>query len=147
LHGFWSSRRTDEFVEQGIATIQRGRGRRSRFLRQSHRGIWVKAKCLNRQEFVVVGWSEPEGSLVHLGSLLLGYYDDDGRLLYAGRAGTGISVETLGKLAGRLKPLAVEKMPLAVAPPRKSRFGGTLSLSAAKRSPDEIASLRSVPNG
>jgi bifunctional non-homologous end joining protein LigD len=76
-----------------------------------------------------VGWSEPEGSRAHLGSLLLGYYDDDGRLLYAGRAGTGMSDATLGVLAARLEPLAVEKMPLAVAPPRKSRFGGTLSLS------------------
>jgi ATP-dependent DNA ligase len=58
-----------------------------------------------------------------------GYYDDGGKLFYAGRAGTGMSVVPLGKVAGRLKPLAVDKTPLSLASPRKSRFGATLSLS------------------
>ena len=39
-----------------------------------NRGIWVKSKCLNREEFVVVGWTDPEGSRRHIGALLLGYY-------------------------------------------------------------------------
>ena len=47
-----------------------------------NRGRWRKSKCLNRQEFVVVGWTDPEGSRPHLGALLLGYYTDDGKLLY-----------------------------------------------------------------
>ena len=54
-----------------------------------NRGVWVKTKFLNRQEFVVVGWTDPEGSRSSLGSLLLGYYRDDGKLIYAGRAGHG----------------------------------------------------------
>jgi ATP-dependent DNA ligase len=41
------------------------------------RGIWLKSKCLNREEFVVVGWTDPEGSRSHIGALLLGYYTDD----------------------------------------------------------------------
>lgn len=93
------------------------------------RGIWVKSKCLNREEFIVVGWTDPEGSRSHIGALLLGYYADDGRLHYAGRAGTGINDKELRRLAGVLKPLAVPKMPLAVAPPRDSRFGSPLKLS------------------
>src|SRR5918993_3122873 len=84
------------------------------------RGIWVKSKCLNREEFVVVGWTDPEGSRSHIGALLLGYYTDDGRLLYAGRAGTGITDTELKRLASVLKPLAVPKMPLAAPPPRDS---------------------------
>jgi ATP-dependent DNA ligase len=48
-----------------------------------NRGLWRKAKCLNRQEFVVVGWTDPEGSRPDLGALLLGYYTDDGKLIYA----------------------------------------------------------------
>ena len=44
------------------------------------RGIWVKSKCLNREEFVVVGWTDPESSRSHIGALLLGFYTDDGRL-------------------------------------------------------------------
>ena len=44
-----------------------------------NRGLWRKVKCLNRAEFVVVGWSEPEGRRPYLGALLLGYYDPDGK--------------------------------------------------------------------
>src|ERR1700729_945200 len=71
-----------------------------------NRGLWRKAKWLNRQEFVVVGWSDPEGTRPHLGALLLGYYTDDGKLIYAGRVGTGMPVKVLADLRRRLDPLA-----------------------------------------
>jgi bifunctional non-homologous end joining protein LigD len=54
-----------------------------------NRGQWLKVKCLNREEFVVVGWTDPEGTRPFLGALLLAYYDPDGRLIYAGRDGCG----------------------------------------------------------
>jgi DNA ligase D-like protein (predicted ligase) len=72
-----------------------------------NRGLWRKAKWLNRQEFVIVGWSDPEGSRPHLGALLLGYYTDDGKLIYAGRVGTGMPDKILADLRRRLDPLAV----------------------------------------
>ncbi len=93
------------------------------------RGAWVKSKRLNRAEFVIVGWSDPEGARHAIGALLLGYYEPNGRLLYAGRVGTGMSVETLAMLHERLEPLVIPKMALAVAPPRETRFGGPLPLS------------------
>jgi ATP-dependent DNA ligase len=93
------------------------------------RGAWVKSKCLNRAEFVIVGWSDPEGTRPLLGAPLLGYYEPDGRLIYAGRVGTGMPVKTLVMLHERLRPLAIKTMPLAKAPPRKQRFGGLLALS------------------
>jgi bifunctional non-homologous end joining protein LigD len=62
---------------------------------------------------------------------LLGYYTGDGRLHYAGRAGTGITDRELKRLAGVLAPLQVPKMPLGAAPPRDSRFGSPLELSRA----------------
>jgi DNA ligase D-like protein (predicted ligase) len=96
-----------------------------------NRGLWVKVKCLHREEFVVVGWTDPEGSRPFLGALLLAYYDPDGRLIYAGRAGTGITRMELERLWCRLKPLAISEMPLAVPPPRDSRFGSPLVLSRA----------------
>jgi len=71
----------------------------------------------------------PEGSRSHTGALLLGYYTQDGRLHYAGRAGTGITDKELKRLAGVLKPLKVARMPLAEPPPRDSRFGSPLQLS------------------
>ena len=86
-------------------------------------------KCLNREEFVVVGWTDPEGTRPHLGALLLAYYDPDGRLIYAGRAGTGIGHAELERLWRRLQPLATPKMPLDMPPPRDSRFGSPLTLS------------------
>jgi DNA ligase D-like protein (predicted ligase) len=95
------------------------------------RRTWLKTKCLNREEFVVVGWSDPEGSRHRLGSLLLGYYTPDGRLVYAGRAGTGLADKELERLWRKLLPLAMDMMPLAEAPPRGSRFGTPLVLSRA----------------
>jgi ATP-dependent DNA ligase len=92
-------------------------------------GLWVKVKCLNREEFVVVGWTDPEGSRPRLGALLLAYYTPDGRLIYAGRAGVGINNAELERLWRRLQPLATSEMPLDVPPPRTSRFGSPLVLS------------------
>ena len=94
-----------------------------------NRGLWRKAKWLNRQEFVVVGWSDPEGSRPYLGALLLGYYSDDGKLVYAGRVGTGMSDKVLADLRRRLDPLSRAKSPLDMPPPRKTRFGSPLVLS------------------
>ena len=81
-----------------------------------NRGLWRKAKCLNGQEFVVVGWTDPEGSRPHLGALLLGYCTDEGKLIYAGRVGTGISQKVLKDLRRRLDSLARPKSPLACPP-------------------------------
>jgi bifunctional non-homologous end joining protein LigD len=94
------------------------------------RRSWLKTKCLNREEFVVVGWSDPEGTRHRIGALLLGYYTpNDGKLIYAGRVGTGMPVVELERLYGRLQPLATSKMPLSEPPPRGGRFGSPLVLS------------------
>jgi hypothetical protein len=78
---------------------------------------------------VVVGWTDPEGSREHIGALLLGYYTEDGRLHYAGRAGTGMTAKELKRLSEVLAPLHVARMPLAEPPPRDNRFGSPLKLS------------------
>jgi bifunctional non-homologous end joining protein LigD len=93
------------------------------------RRTWLKIKCLNREDFIVVGWSDPEGSRHRIGALLLGYYTPDGELIHAGRAGTGISERELERLWQRLQPLVVPKIPLSVPPPRGGRFGSPLVLS------------------
>jgi bifunctional non-homologous end joining protein LigD len=70
-----------------------------------NRGLWLKVKCQNREEFVVVGWTDPEGSHPRLGALLLAYHDPDGRLVYAGRAGAGIGhAEARAALASAATP-------------------------------------------
>jgi bifunctional non-homologous end joining protein LigD len=59
---------------------------------------WLKFKCLNGQEFVIGGYTDPQRSRVGFGALLLGYYDADGRLRYAGKVGTGFDRQTLTSL-------------------------------------------------
>jgi DNA ligase D-like protein (predicted ligase) len=93
------------------------------------RRSWLKVKCLNREEFVVVGWSDPEGSRHRIGALLLGHYTPDGELIYAGRVGTGMTVAELERLYARLQPLAIPEMPLSEPPSRGGRFGSPLVLS------------------
>jgi bifunctional non-homologous end joining protein LigD len=89
----------------------------------------LRSNALRREEFVVVGWTDPEGARPLLGALLLAYYDPDGRLVYAGRVGSGINRAELARLWHRLQPLAVSQMPLEVPPPRSNRFGSPLVLS------------------
>jgi DNA ligase D-like protein (predicted ligase) len=59
---------------------------------------WLKFKCLNGQEFVIGGYTDPRGSRVGFGALLLGYQGDDGQLHYAGKVGTGFDRRTLTSL-------------------------------------------------
>lgn len=65
---------------------------------------WLKFKCVNEQEFVVLGWTEPRGSRTGLGALLVGYHED-GELRFGGKVGTGFSQRELATLVGRLAPL------------------------------------------
>jgi bifunctional non-homologous end joining protein LigD len=71
---------------------------------------WLKFKCEHGQELVVGGYTEPRGSRVEFGALLLGYYDD-GELQYAGKVGTGFDTETLHALAAQLKKLGRQDSP------------------------------------
>ncbi|WP_458130424.1 DNA ligase D [Pseudomonas sp. R3-41] len=78
---------------------------------------WIKLKCKNRQEFVVVGFSDPKGARSAFGALLLGLHDaDSGQLRYAGKVGTGFNETTLKSIYQQLLPLETKK-PAVVNPP------------------------------
>ncbi len=68
---------------------------------------WLKAKCLRRQEFVVVGFTPPGGTRTGFGALLLGERDERGALGYAGRVGTGFSARFLEEFGRRLREMEV----------------------------------------
>jgi bifunctional non-homologous end joining protein LigD len=71
---------------------------------------WIKLKCKHRQEFVIVGYTDPKGSRSGFGALLLGLHDrDSGELRYAGKVGTGFNEATLKNILTQLKPLQAKK--------------------------------------
>ncbi len=75
---------------------------------------WIKLKCSHRQEFVIGGFTDPQGSRTGIGSLLLGVHDPKtGRLLYAGNVGTGFNRRTLTDLAEQLNTIAATRSPFA----------------------------------
>ena len=63
---------------------------------------WLKFKCESGQEFVIGGFTDPQRSRIGFGALLLGYYDPGGRLVYAGKVGTGFTNQMLRSLHDRL---------------------------------------------
>lgn len=73
---------------------------------------WLKLKAVRRQELVIGGYTEPQGSRSELGALLVGYYEDDS-LRYAGKVGTGFDEDDLERLGERLRDLEVEDSPFA----------------------------------
>ena len=78
---------------------------------------WIKLKCKHRQEFVVVGYTDPKGSRNAFGALLLGLHDSDsGELRYAGKVGTGFNESTLTRIYEQLQTVQVKK-PSVVNPP------------------------------
>ena len=77
---------------------------------------WIKLKCTRRQEFVIVGYTDPKGSRAGFGSLLLAVHDAAGKLQYSGNVGTGFDDALLRSLKGKLAALETEKMPVEVKP-------------------------------
>ncbi|HVR50783.1 MAG TPA: DNA ligase D [Pseudorhodoferax sp.] len=74
---------------------------------------WLKLKCSQRQEFVVVGSTDPQGTRAGFGALLLAVHDKAGRLVYAGKVGTGFDQAGLKTLSRQLAALATPRSPLA----------------------------------
>ena len=81
-------------------------------------GDWVKVRFARHQEFVVGGWEHGEGGRTgSIGALLLGCYDDAGRLIYAGQCGTGFTARALASVGQQLAPLRRRTTPFHAIPP------------------------------
>jgi bifunctional non-homologous end joining protein LigD len=93
-------------------------GRRSR--------AWIKLKCIHEQEFVIGGYTPPEGTRSHFGALLVGYYEKD-ELRFAGKVGTGFNQALLKSLHRKLQALARESCPFTDMPgTTRSRWSKSL---------------------
>ncbi len=77
---------------------------------------WIKVRAIQSDDFVVVGFTEPKGGRGGLGALHLGQYDDQGELVYTGRAGTGFTAAVLKELRADLDALRVESTPVTRGP-------------------------------
>lgn len=77
---------------------------------------WLKVKCVQAQEFVIGGFSEPQGRRKGIGALLIGVHDQGGKLRYAGKVGTGFTDERAQELRARLEQIEVEACPFESRP-------------------------------
>jgi len=81
---------------------------------------WVKLKCIQRQEFVIGGFTDSRAAGNRaIGALLLGVYEKNGQLRYAGKVGTGFTQESLAALKEKLNQLIIEKSPFTIFSGRK----------------------------
>ena len=77
---------------------------------------WLKTKCVRRQEFVVGGFTDPEGSRQGIGALLVGVYSQDRRLTFAGKVGTGFTTAVARRLRQQLERIEQQKCPFDPRP-------------------------------
>lgn len=96
--------------------------RRDSIYQAGRLGTWLKSKCVMRQEFVIIGFTDPHGERTGFGSLLLGYYTPDDKLIYAGKVGTGFSTTFLDEFYRRLRRIE-RTSPVATMPPGRSSRG------------------------
>jgi len=89
----------------------------------SRSGSWIKLKLLQEQEFVIGGYTDPEGSRQYLGAIIVGYYKSK-ELVFAGKVGTGFNSKLLRTLHSQFKEIAQEKCPFVNLPlPRGGKWG------------------------
>lgn len=96
-------------------------------------GSWLKCRISSEQEFVIGGYTPPEGAREYFGALLLGYYQGK-ELMYAGKVGTGFDVKRLAELHGRMAARTRPRCPFVNLPATgRSRFGQTMNAAAMAR--------------
>src|SRR5208282_5887417 len=111
---------SDHYAEKGLdlfeAAKQRGlegivAKKRSSAYEEKRSRDWLKIKITQRQECVIGGYTDPEGSREYFGALVLGLYDKLGRLIHVGQVGTGFDQKTLKEIFARMQPLKTKQTP------------------------------------
>ncbi len=95
-----------------------GKQRASRYEPGRRSGVWIKLKCVKEQEFVIGGFTPPQGGRKHFGALLVGYYEKK-KLLFAGKVGTGFDTKTLAALAKQFAAEGRDDCPFADLPSKE----------------------------
>ena len=111
---------SDHYAEKGLDLFEAARQRglegivakkRTSAYAEKRTGDWLKIKITQRQECVIGGYTGPEGSREYFGALVLGLYDQQGRLIHVGQVGTGFDQKTLKEMFARLQPLKTKQNP------------------------------------
>ena len=91
-----AERLLEEVKRRGLEGII-GKQRNSVYEPGRRSGAWIKLKCVEQQEFVVGGYTPPQGARKHFGAILVGYYENK-KLVFAGKVGTGFTTKSLPML-------------------------------------------------
>ena len=111
---------SDHYAEKGLDLFEAAKRRGLEGIVAKKRGSayeekrstnWLKIKITQRQECVIGGYTDPEGSREYFGALVLGLYDPRGRLIHVGQAGTGFDQKTLKEIFAGLQPLKTKQNP------------------------------------
>jgi bifunctional non-homologous end joining protein LigD len=115
-----SVRYSDHYEKQGKALFEMARAKglegilakkRDSIYQERRTSDWLKIKITHRLECVIGGYTEPEGSRAHFGSVVLGLYDSQGRLIHVGQAGSGFDQKSLDEVWKLLKKRETRKNP------------------------------------
>jgi len=115
-----SLRYSDHYEEQGRALFEIAKSRKLEGIIGKRRNScyeerrsreWLKIKIRHQIECVIGGFTEPEGSRTHFGSVVLGLYDKEGRLIHVGQAGSGFNQKSLAEIWKTLQRLETKKNP------------------------------------
>jgi bifunctional non-homologous end joining protein LigD len=113
-------RYSDHYPEQGKALFEMAQKKglegilakkRQSFYEERRSREWLKIKIKHRLECVIGGFTVPEGSRVHFGSIVLGLYDNKQRLIHVGQAGSGFDQKSLDEVWKLLKKIETKKNP------------------------------------
>jgi bifunctional non-homologous end joining protein LigD len=117
----------------------------SRYEPDQRSGTWLKCKIHGEQEFVIGGFTPPKNSRPYFGAILVGYYEK-GKLLYAGKVGSGYNHALLKSLYAEFQKRRIADCPFANLPTRRPRFGAGMTAGAMREvtwiAPELVAQVR-----
>jgi len=113
-----AKRLLEEVKRRGLEGII-GKQRNSVYEPGRRSGAWIKLKCVNEQEFVIGGYSPPQGSRKYFGAILVGYHENK-KLVFAGKVGTGFTVKSLSMLHKKFQKEARDDCPFVDLPSKQN---------------------------
>jgi bifunctional non-homologous end joining protein LigD len=113
-----AKRLLEEVKRRGLEGLI-GKQRNSVYEPGRRSGAWIKLKCINEQEFVIGGYTPPQGARKHFGAILVGYYDNN-KLVFAGKVGTGFTAKSLSMLHKKFQKEARSDCPFVDLPSKQN---------------------------